>query len=257
MMDTHLYFSLVPEALIASQLPPEKFGQYYATGYGYKSKGEAAFFDVDPTVLSDFFDLESALEKCVAHPDGRPKNSVYVSTYRVLEHIPVSAVGTLYLTTAYGATLGVERSEGPLPTGDGLHLYKELAPVNSLVVSSQDPRTFYEGITTAPSKYVRFPGLCFVELHLGDLATDPARGQGLDLPYDNIFHLREVLIEVSQPGKTTKIVERVQSAEFAYRMIKEGSGIYYGMGPDLAFYPMPSHSDLREHNPLWWRSANQ
>ena len=35
-MDKHLYFSLIPEALIASQLPPEKFGQYYATGYGYK-----------------------------------------------------------------------------------------------------------------------------------------------------------------------------------------------------------------------------
>ena len=40
-MDTHLYFSLLPEALIASQLSPEEFGQYYATGYGYKSKGEA------------------------------------------------------------------------------------------------------------------------------------------------------------------------------------------------------------------------
>ena len=48
-MDKHLYFSLIPEALIASQLPPEKFGQYYATGYGYKSKGEALFIELDPT----------------------------------------------------------------------------------------------------------------------------------------------------------------------------------------------------------------
>ena len=43
-MDVHLYFSLIPEALIASNLPPEKFGQYYATGSGYKSKGQSLFF---------------------------------------------------------------------------------------------------------------------------------------------------------------------------------------------------------------------
>jgi hypothetical protein len=29
-METHLYLSLVPEALILSQLPPEKFGAYVA-----------------------------------------------------------------------------------------------------------------------------------------------------------------------------------------------------------------------------------
>jgi len=38
-MTVHLYFSLIPEALIASMLPPEQFGQYYATGHKYKSKG--------------------------------------------------------------------------------------------------------------------------------------------------------------------------------------------------------------------------
>ena len=27
-MAVHLYFSLIPEALIASMLPPEEFGQY-------------------------------------------------------------------------------------------------------------------------------------------------------------------------------------------------------------------------------------
>ena len=47
-MTVHLYFSLIPEALIASMLPPEQFGQYYATGHKYKSKGQAIFFEVDP-----------------------------------------------------------------------------------------------------------------------------------------------------------------------------------------------------------------
>ena len=136
-METYLYYSLVPEALIASQLPPEKFGQYYATGYEYKSKGQALFFDVDPARLGDYFDLDAAFARCVTHPDGRPKSSVYVSTYRVLEHIPVSALGTLHLTTAYGATLGLERATGELPTDTELHLYKELAPVNSPPTTSR------------------------------------------------------------------------------------------------------------------------
>lgn len=256
-MEKYLYLSLVPEALIASQLPPEKFGQYYATGYGYKSKGQAVFFSVDLNFRSDSLDIERGLELCREHSDGRPKNSVYISTYRVLEHIPPSALGDLYLTTAYGATLTVQRREGEIPVADGLHLYKELAPVNSLVASSEGPREFYEGITVSPSKLASFPALAFVELDLGELAHDPEKGRTVDLPYENLHHLREVLMAVSKPKKATKLVERVQSAGFVYRMVKEGSGFYYGNGQDLAFYPMPSHSELRSEHPLWWRSANQ
>jgi len=31
-METYLYLSLIPESLIASQLAPEEFGNYYAVG---------------------------------------------------------------------------------------------------------------------------------------------------------------------------------------------------------------------------------
>ena len=125
------------------------------------------------------------------------------------------------------------------------------------MASSQNPRDFYEGITIKPSKLVKFPGLAFVELAIGELATDPEHGHIIDLPYDNLVHLRESLAAVTQPGKNTKIVERVHSAQFQYRSVRAGSGFFYGNGPDLAYYPMPSHNELREHHPLWWRSANQ
>jgi hypothetical protein len=43
--------------------------------------------------------------------------------YRVLEHIPVNALGKLYLSTAYGHTLGANRA-GSMPTEEqGLHLH--------------------------------------------------------------------------------------------------------------------------------------
>lgn len=253
-MTVHLYFSLIPEALIASMLPPEQFGQYYSTGHKYKSKGQAIFFELDPSFRHEFFNIDEGISRCTAHPDGTPKNSVYIAVYRVLEHIPVSALGKLYLSTAYGQTLGLDRGEISSQKERGLHMYQDLAPVNSLVVSAQDPRTFYESVTSTPAKFIRFPALCFVELGLGALATDPVNGAIGDLPYAFMHHLREALLEVDPTGKQSKLVHRVHSPEFPYRMIK--GGIYIGNGPELALYAMPTHDALRRNHNSWWRSAN-
>lgn len=259
-METHLYFSLIPEALIASNLPPEKFGQYYATGSGYKSKGQCLFFEVDPSFRSDYFEIDTAISRCVPTPDGTPKHSVYVAVYRVLEHLPISALGKLYLTTAYGHTLGLDRGELPPVVESGLHLYQDLAPVNSLVVSNLEPVAFYESVTLKPTKFIRFPGLFFVELDLGELSRDPENGQANDLPYPFIHHLREALMVLkprtgdAPSTKDSKMVHRVHSLEFPYRMVK--NGFYVGNGSQLGFYPMPPHNELREKNNQWWRSAN-
>jgi len=253
-MTQHLYFSLIPEALVASNLSPEQFGQYYATGHKYRSKGQAIFFELDPAFRHEFFDIDQALQRCVPHPDGRPKNSAYISIYRVLEHIPLSALGKLYLTTAYGQTLGLTRADSLPDHEPGLHLYQDLAPVNSMVVSAQDPQTYYESVTSQPATFVRFPALAFVELGLGALAADPINGAVGDLPYPFMHHLREALLEVDPSGKKSKLVQRAHSLEFPYRMLK--NGLYIGNGPDLAFYRIPSHEELRRDHNTWWRSAN-
>lgn len=250
----HMYFSLIPEALIISGLEPEEFGQYYATGHQYKSKGQAVFFEVDPDFRNPYFEIDAGIERCTPHPDGRPKNSMYVSIYRVLEHLPVSALGKLYLSTAYGHTLGLNRA-GELPSeSGGLHLYHEFTPANSLVVSALDPAAFYASTVNDDEKLIGFPGLCFVELQLGQLAEDPIHGHLGDLPYDYIHHLREALLQVSPEGKQTKMVHRVHALDFPYRMVK--GGYYVGNGEDLAFYPMPTHNELRTQFPGWWRSAH-
>jgi hypothetical protein len=160
-MTVHLYFSLIPEALIASMLPPEKFGQYYATGHKFKSKGQSIFFEIDPSFRHPYFEIDTAVSRCVPNADGSPKHSVYVSVYRVLEHIPLSAIGKMYLTTAYGNTLELSRGEVPPEPEPGLHLYQDLAPVNSLVVSRQGPAGYYEGTwpdTSGPACGGRRPG---------------------------------------------------------------------------------------------------
>ena len=38
-MEIYLYLSIVPEALIASMLPPEEFGKYYAVGNKKRTRG--------------------------------------------------------------------------------------------------------------------------------------------------------------------------------------------------------------------------
>ncbi len=259
-MEIHLYFSLIPEALIASNLPPEKFGQYYATGNNFKSRGQCVFFEVKADFRSDYFDIPAALERCVPNAKGEPKHSVYISLYRVLEHLPLDALGRLYLTTSYGHTLGVERGEIIADGEPSLHLYQDLAPVNSLVVSQLAPVDFYRSVTVSATKFVRFPALVFVELALDELATDPENGQAASLPYAFINHLREALMSLQprKPGlsgrKDSKMVHRVHSLEFPYRMVKDG--FYVGNGEGLAFYPMPAHREIRERHKEWWRSAN-
>ena len=103
----------MPEALIASMLSPEEFGVYYAVGSHRKLHGQAIFLEIDPEFRDEFFRIEEGLERCAPHVDGTVKKSVYISTYRVLEHVPMSAVKKLYLVTSYGETLGLESAKNP------------------------------------------------------------------------------------------------------------------------------------------------
>ena len=105
MMKNYLYLSLIPEALIASQLPPEEFGAYFATGVFRRNCDQAVFFEIDPNFKSDYLPVDKIGELCKPHEDGKPHKSVYLSVYRVLEHIPMSAFRNLYVVTSDGKTL--------------------------------------------------------------------------------------------------------------------------------------------------------
>ena len=253
-MAIHLYFSLIPEALIVSMLSPEEFGQYYATGHHFKHKGQALFFELDPAFRDESLNVEQAVALCTPHKDGTPKHSVYASVYRVLERIPLSAIGKLYLCTAYGQTLAVDRKEIDNASAPCLHLYQDLAPVNSLVVSTLNPAEHYRSVTVEPAKLIKFPALCFVEFGLGELATNPESGSESNLPYPFMHHLREGLIALNATNKPSKLVHRVHALDIQYRMIK--GGFYIGNGADFAYYAMPTHQELREQHSKWWRLAN-
>ena len=252
-MTAHVYLSVVPEALIVSMLPPEAFGRYFAVGTRQHSRGQAFFFALDPDFSHPYFALDRAVERCVPHSDGTPKHSVYVAIYRVLEHVPLEALGALYLTTDDGRVLRLEHRPYVPEDGEALHLYEELCPVNPRVASRLEPEAFSRFITGGET-LVTLPRLVFCELELGELATDPEGGRAPDLPYPNLAHLRDCLRELrGEAGKPAKMVMRNTCNEVLYRTVR--NGFFVGDASGVRHYPLPPPAELEERHRDWWRSA--
>lgn len=253
MPQRYLYLSLIPESLIASMLPPEEFGNYYAVGTRKRSRGQALFFEVDPDFASDAFPMEEAARRCVAHPDGRPKRSVYLSVYRVLENVPTSALRKLYLVTDDGRVLGLDQAPPHVDTSPRHYFYQEFCPVTPRVVSHLDPVAFGQSITD-PTHAVHVPRIVYCDLRLNKLARDPDAPDIEDLPYKNIGHLRDCLRELEhKSGKANKAVNRGISSDVLFRTIEHG--FFVADADQVLYYPMPSHEQLEREYYEWWRSA--
>lgn len=253
-MNYHLYLTLIPEALIASMLNPEEFATYYAIGERGKSSEQVLFIEIDPEFRNDYFQIESGIARCVPHEDGSPKHSVYISIYRVLEHIPISAMGSLYYVTRDGRALQV--SKIPASNNEpGLHFYYELAPVRPAVVSPLGPLGFKNLMMGCEQNFKGLPAIAFVELRLGELAANPDSDVINDLPYENIEHLRKCLREVKKKTVSSKMFDLSGSGILSFRVVK--NGVFVANKEEGMFlYPMPSPEELREKHYSWWRSIN-
>ncbi len=252
-MNKYLYFLLTPEALVASMLPPEEFGSYLAVGSEKRAHGQAIFFTLEG-LKDQGFPLQDIETRCVPHPNGQPKRSVYLSIYRVMERIPLEAIKDLYLVTPDGKVLKIEKSESIPQTGHKFKLYQELCPVHPRIVSGLSPADFVRYITNENNNlYV--PKICFVDLDLGELADDPDHGRVGNLPYYSVEHIRDCLKQLEEnPEKQTKTVNRINAQWFPYRTIE--TGFYIGAGNDVLFYPFPTEEQLQREYYDWWRSAS-
>jgi hypothetical protein len=254
-MKTYLYLSLIPEALIASMLPPKEFGAYRAVGTMEATHGPEIFFEVEGLEKEDTpFPLEDIEKQCVPHPDGTPKRSVYLAIYRVLEHIPVHTLKRVYLVTRDGRVLGIDQSS-QLPEFSGTyHLYQELCPAHPQIASTLDPADFARYLTD-PNSNLHVPRVAFADLQLGELAEDIEHGNIFDLPYGSVEHLRDCLRQLKTgSNKKTKTVDRTHPYAFPYRAIK--NGIFVGGGEKIGFYKFPSQKELQSTYYQWWRSAS-
>lgn len=252
-METKYYVSVFPtQALIASQLTPEQFGAYMATGKKNGSFERIVFLEVSGK-FGDYFDWDYAQRRCTTHPDGRPKNSLWLSVYRVLEHCPIEEMKSLYLTTLDGRTLELEPSGYSEAQHSQYYVYNELCPINPLVVSKLNPREFGTYMTD-PANKVSVPKVVFADLKTIDLGN-PEHTGNIGPTYDrNIGHFRDCVQDVlNDTEKMNKNVERSHSESFSYNIINRG--VFICQGEQLKFYPMLSVDVLRRSHYDWARSA--
>lgn len=253
-MDRFIYLNVTPESLIASMLPPVEFGAYLSTGTKKKNKGQAIFFEVDLSQIEHLIDMDSMTRRCVPGPGGIPKRSVYLSVYRALEMIPLSAIKSLYLTTDHGETLELKQAvyDSAKEIKERIRLYQELCPVTPMIVSELTPSVFLKRLTDGSTPIV-LPKLFFVDLKLGELAVNPLKGSVENLPYTNIGHLRDCLeILKGENDKHMKTVLRVYSGTLLYRTIERG--FYVGAKDEIIFYPYPSMAELEKINYDFYRA---
>jgi len=253
-MSKFIYLTATPEALIASMLPPKEFGEYLSIGTKKRNKGQAIFFEVDLGQIENLIDMDGLNQRCIAKPDGSPKNSVYLSVYKVLEMIPLTALKSLYLATENGRVLELKKTTYDLSNEDHnrLFLFQELCPVSPLVASDLVPSAFLKRLTDGSTPIV-LPKLFFVELKLGKLATNPHDTSVDYVPFANVLHLKDCLEALTgEYEKKMKTVQRVFSGSLLFRTIE--SGFYVGSKEEIVFYPYPTLDEIKNINYEFYRS---
>lgn len=255
MSEKYLYLSFTPEALIFSMLPPQQFGKYLAIGDKKQSSSHAIFLEVDTDIEIDGMKISQMRERCVPHSDGRLRHSAYVSIYRVLERVPLSALGDLHLATKDGLVLTLKKSEYTSRSDDSRFLYQEICPVSPRVVSSLEPREFCRYVTNEANP-LYLPKIAFADMTLGELADDPENGKVCNLPYPSIDHLRSCLISLdTKEAKKTKIERRGMRPDIIFYMVQ--NGFYIGDQEDFLYYRMPDEDLLLSEHNRWWNSATK
>lgn len=252
MEQTRLYLSMIPEALVASMLSPEDFGHYLAVGSHKRSSSPAIYFELNPGFSSDFFDMRMVQKRCVPHPDGSPKHSLYLGIYRVLEHIPLEALGNLYLTTRDGQVLCLEQREYTENSVAKYYLYDEICPVHPLIASKIAPPEFVEFVTN-PGSPLCVPKIFFADLDTEKLIGTDRTAEGQPALHNLPERIKECFSQLDTADKPTKTVDRVHSTTCRWNQIK--TGYFVGSGTNLLHYPFPDRDTLDRYHHKWARSA--
>lgn len=252
-MDIHLYLMCFRhEALVASHLPPDQFGTYMAVGTHRNTFGKMMFFEIQRNFESAELGIDKLDLICAPHADGRPHRSKYLSVYRAMELVPLSAFGKLYLTTRDGRVLGLEGSDYRSDPDNllGPYMYCELCPTTPRVVSNLPPSAFIHRITD-PNALVKVP-----KIFLADtlITRDDDGHLASNLPYRDPKHIKDCLDVISSKVDTLgKTVDRDPPLVGFYRTI--ASGFYVGNQAGIKHYRYPSPEELDSDHATWWRSA--
>lgn len=257
----HLYMIVFPiNALVASNLNPEDFGMHYAVGSTKHYSGKVIFVELDINFRDPYFEIDKYLAETVPHPvTGKPKRTKFISSYGVLEHVPLNVLKNLYLVHSNGKTLGLEKGEYTAINQPGLiRIYQEICPLETLVASTLDQRTFGKFITRE-TKSKGAPKILFTQIDFNiDKFFEENRGKEIitcAIPNVNPYRVRECIEELkSNPDKLTKTISLGSVLkDISFSMIRHG--FWFVDGDEMVFYPMPSIDELETKYFHWWKFA--
>lgn len=256
----HLYAIMYPnQALVASQLGPEDFGKHYSVGTKRYYSGKMLFVEVDVNYRNEYFELDKYLGETVEHEDGSPKHTKFVSSYRVLEHLELSALGSLYAGTVSGETLKIEGQDyEPIQEPGRVRIIQELNPIQMLAATTYDHRALGKYLTD-PKNPKGAPKLFFTQYDLDvDLfleAWDRNPLMAAPIPGVHPQKLKIVLEQLLSNSAESTVSIGLQSVfnEVQYSQVRHG--FFLASGDDLRFYPLPSQAVLERQHYAWWKSS--
>jgi hypothetical protein len=257
-LEKHLYMIVFPiNALVASQLEPEQFGEHYTTGSAKHFSGKVIFAELNNTFRNDHFEIERYLNETVAHEDGSPKKTKFIKSYNVLEHVDLSAIKKLHLCTANGKVLSLEPADYTAVNEPGLtRIYQEITPLDTLVASTKDQREFGKFITQE-TKSKGAPKICFtqIEFNIQRFLDHNLNREifSIELPNVNPYRFYDCIMELKdKPEKLTKTIGLGSLLrDLSYKFLRHG--FWFAEGETLKFFPMPSINELEDKYFYWWK----
>lgn len=260
----HLYAIMHPNrALVASQLEPMEFGKQYSVGTKRYYQGKILFAEVDLSYRNDFFPIDEYLEKTVAHPDGSPKHTKIISSYRVLEHLDLEAIGDLYCVTVTGQTLRIAKteysaSESQSESGE-VKIIQEINPLQMLVATTLDHRAFGAQLTSGNNPKGA-PKLFFTQIDLAvdEFLSEWEKNPFLPPPIPDVHpqKLAEALtfLRENSEDRTATIGLASVLDKVVYRKLTKG--FFLSHGEKMNYYPFPTAEELERDHYHWYRSTD-
>lgn len=256
--EKRLYMIVFPiNALVASQLEPDKFGEHYTLGSAKHFSGKVIFAEIDVNYTHPDLEIDRYLEQTVPHEDGSPKKTKFISSYNVLEKIDLSAIKKIFLCTSNGKVLPISSAEYTAVNQPGLiRIYQEITPLETLVASTFDQREFGKFITTQ-TKSKGAPKIMFTQVDFNiDHFFESNKNReifNIDLPGVNPYRFYDCIVELQKkPDKLTKTISLgTLLREISYKFLRHG--FWLAEGEELKFFPMPSETELENEYFYWWR----
>ncbi len=253
-----MYMVLYPnQSLIASHYDPEMFARHYTSGSSRHYSGKVIFAEVDINYRNDFFDIENILKNLKPHSDGRPKATKFIASYRVLEHVDLTAIGKLYLSTEEGHCIGIDKGGCKDHQEGFIRVYAEIAPMHMLVMSRLTPQNFGKHITD-PENHKSAPSQFFTQLDFNpaEFVKDFEKNPFMPSPVPSMhpstirdgFH--ELMVHPDKKTKGMALDSNMDS--ISYRLIR--NGFTFAAKGECMFYPMPGLSEVESMNFKFWRT---